>query len=233
MPVTPPLPHAPRRSLVETTMNLIRNQIESGAWQVGQRIPKEQELADALQVGRNTVREAIRVLSHANVLEVRQGDGTYVRSNVDPAEVMRRVNRASLQDHFELRAMLETESARLAATQRSDSDVEQLRNMLKVRGEQHDHDSREAYVEADLDFHNAVARMSGNVALAELYRYFSARVRVNTLTVLDHGDLPEPGRDAHAAIVDAIERQDGQAAADAARAVVQPLIVALGRGVRP
>jgi len=89
------LPQAPRRSLVESTMDLIRAQIEGGAWKVGERIPKEQELADMLQVGRNTVREAIRVLSHANVLEVRQGDGTYVRSNVDPAEVMRRVRDGS------------------------------------------------------------------------------------------------------------------------------------------
>lgn len=79
------LPQAPRRSLVDSTIELIRGQIEGGAWKVGERIPREQELAEMLEVGRNTVREAIRVLSHGQVLEVRQGDGTYVRTNIDPA----------------------------------------------------------------------------------------------------------------------------------------------------
>ena len=81
------LPSAPRRSLVDVTIELMRTQIEEGRWQVGERIPKEAELAEMLKVGRNTVREAVRVLSHARVLDVRQGDGTYVRLSVDPAEV--------------------------------------------------------------------------------------------------------------------------------------------------
>jgi DNA-binding FadR family transcriptional regulator len=221
------LSQAPRRSLVESAMELIRAQVEGGAWKVGERIPKEQELADMLQVGRNTVREAIRVLSHANVLEVRQGDGTYVRSNVDPAEVMRRISRSSLRDHFELRAMLETEAARLAAIHRTKADIVLLRRLLKQRGEQHDHETREAFVEADLGLHSAIARISGNTALAELYRYFSSIVRFNTLSALDDHDLPEPGQEAHALIVDAIDRQDAEGAAIAARAVVAPLIEAL------
>lgn len=228
MPPLDSLPQAPRRSLVDTAIELMRKQIESGAWRVGERIPKEQDLADSLGVSRNTVREAIRVLSHAQVLEVLQGDGTYVRLGVDPAEVMRRVARSSLRDHFELRAMLETEAARLAARHRSDDDVTQLRRLLEHRGEQHDHVERDAFVEADLAFHAEIARASGNSALSELYRYFSSAVRGSIRTVLDEHDLPEPHLAAHLAIIEAIERQDGDAAADAARAVVAPLISALG-----
>lgn len=77
------LSQLPRRSLVDCAIDAMREKIESGAWPVGERIPKETELAEMLQVGRNTVREAIRVLSHADVLEVRQGDGTYVRFELD------------------------------------------------------------------------------------------------------------------------------------------------------
>ncbi|WP_448950018.1 FadR/GntR family transcriptional regulator [Labrys neptuniae] len=226
------LPQAPRRSLVETAIDLIRAQIESGTWKVGERIPREQELADSLQVGRNTVREAIRVLSHANVLDVRQGDGTYVRSRVDPAEIMRRVARSSLRDHFQLRAMLETEAARLAAKARSQADVALLRRLLEERGEPAGAAGREAFVDADLAFHQAIAVISGNGALAELYRYFSAMARSNMLSALAEGDLPEgglpePGLAAHRAIVDAIERRDEVAAAAAAQAVSAPLISAL------
>lgn len=225
--IAEPLPQASRRSLVDTAIELMRKQIEGGAWKVGERIPKEQDLADGLGVSRNTVREAIRVLSHAEVLEVRQGDGTYVRLDVDPAEVMRRVSRSSLRDHFELRAMLETEAARLAARNRSTADVDHLRQLLTTRGEQHDHAERDIFVDADLAFHAEVARVSGNGALAELYRYFSSAVRSSIRSVLDEADLPEPHLHAHIAIVDAIEQRDGTAAAEAARAVVAPLIAAL------
>jgi DNA-binding FadR family transcriptional regulator len=221
------LPQAPRRSLVDSTIDAIRTQVEGGAWNVGEKIPAEQELADMLRVGRNTVREAIRVLSHAHVLEVRQGDGTYVRSNVDAAEVMRRVGRSSLREHFELRAMLEAEAARLAAHHRSEADVALLRGLLRRRGEKRDHELREAFVDADIEFHGAIARISGNAALAELYRYFSSAVRFYMLSALEERDLPMPGMDPHETVVDAIDRRDAQAAAAAARALSAPLIEAL------
>ena len=221
------LTQAPRRSLVDSAIEQIRTQIESGVWRVGERIPKEQELADLLGVSRNTTREAIRVLSHAEVLEVRQGDGTYVRLNVDPTEVMRRVSRSSLHDHFELRAMLEAEAARRAASQRSDADVVKLRRLLKVLGNQEDHSRVEKFVDADIAFHSALASVSGNTALIELYRYFSQAIRSGVWSVLDELDLPEPALEAHEAIVDAIERRDPEGAALAVREVVGPLIEAL------
>lgn len=180
-----------------------------------------------LKVGRNTVREAIRVLSHAEVLEVRQGDGTYVLTSLNPTEVMRRVSRSSLREHFELRAMLETEAARLAAKHRTKSDVLGLRRLLKVRGEKHDHASSYAFADADTAFHLAIARMSGNNALSELSRYFSHAVRENTLFVLAVDDLAEPDLQARRAIVDAIEDQDCTAAGVAVQSVLTPLIEAL------
>lgn len=221
------LPPTPRQSLVESTIDLIRRHIEEGVWKVGQRIPREQELADMLQVGRNTVREAVRVLSHANVIEVRQGDGTYVRSDVDPLETMRRVTRSSMREHFELRAMLEAEAARLAAIERTEADLTDLRRLLRKRGERHQHNSHEAYVDADLDFHSWLMRASGNAALAELYRYFSSAARLHAISLSEHADLPDPSLDAHATIVDAIERGDGDAAAAAVRSALAPLIDAL------
>ena len=227
--MNPPLPQAARRSLVDTTIELIRTHIENGSWKVGDRIPKELELAEMLQVGRNTVREAIRVLSHAEVLEVRQGDGTYVLTSLDPTEVMRRVSRSSLREHFELRAMLETEAARLAARHCTKADVAALRRLLKARGEQHDHNSRDTFADADTAFHSAIARLSGNSALSELYRYFSHAVRENTLSVLGDESLPEPDLQAHKAIVDAIEKRDSLAAGAAARAVMAPIVAALNK----
>ena len=81
------------------------------------------------------MREAVRTLAYSGVLEVRRGDGTYVRRNVDPAETMRDVDRAARSDHLELQCMLETECARYAARRRTDEDLATLRKLLKARGE--------------------------------------------------------------------------------------------------
>lgn len=227
------LPSAPRRSLVDTTIELMRAQIEEGHWQVGERIPREAELAEMLKVGRNTVREAVRVLSHARVLDVRQGDGTYVRLSVDPAEVMRRVTHASLGDHFELRAMLETEAARTAALRRTDEDLVRLTELLDRRGDVPTDGDVDGFVERDAAFHLAIAQATHNAALAELYRFFAVSVRQNIAAVFGTIDLPEPGFVAHRRVVEAIRTGDGDAAAEAAHALVAPLIGALAELDRP
>ena len=229
MPSTSNLPQAARRSLVDSAIDLIRTQIETGRWKVGARIPKEAELAAMLQVGRNTVREAVRVLSHAKVLEVRQGDGTYVRLNVDPAEVMRRVAHASLRDHFELRALLETEAARRAAARRNDDDVARLETLLEARGDRPQDGDLAAFIERDIAFHVAVAQCGDNAALAELYRYFALSSHGSTGTALADRALPEPDLAAHRRVVDAIREGDEAGAAEAARAIVGPILDALGR----
>lgn len=227
MPAMPPMPQIPRRSLVDSALDLIRSRIEDGTWKVGEKLPREAELAEALQVGRNTVREAIRVLSHANVLDVRQGDGTYVRSRVDPAETMHRIGRSGLRDHFELRAMLETEAARLAAERRTEDDLEQLERLLAERGEVPENGDLTTFIDRDLAFHMGIARAAHNAALEELYRYFSTSVRSNIYTVLTERDLPEPDTAAHGKILAEIVAANPDRAAKAARDVMNPLIAKL------
>ena len=67
-------------SVTDDAIDKIRERIVSGAWGAGDRLPKESELAAELGLSRNSLREAVRALSQLRVLEVRQGDGTYVSS---------------------------------------------------------------------------------------------------------------------------------------------------------
>src|ERR1700682_3794686 len=67
-------------SVTDGAIDKIRERIVSGAWGPGVRLPKESELAAELGLSRNSLREAVRALSQLRVLEVRQGDGTYVSS---------------------------------------------------------------------------------------------------------------------------------------------------------
>src|SRR5258708_24642751 len=72
------------RSVTEEAIDKIRELIVSGSWGPGDRLPKASELAAQLGLSRNSLREAVRALSQLRVLEVRQGDGTYV-SSLEPA----------------------------------------------------------------------------------------------------------------------------------------------------
>src|ERR1700756_4394411 len=110
-------------SLCDEVIAAVREQISTGAWPVGERIPAESELIERLQVGRGTVREAIKALAHVGLLEVRQGDGTYVKSRSELAGALRRQMGSYSNLHVqEVRRALEGEAARLAASRRTEQD---------------------------------------------------------------------------------------------------------------
>lgn len=217
-----------RRSLVESTIDAIRDLIHQRTWKVGESIPKEAELAEHFGVGRNTVREAVRVLSHSGMLEVRQGDGTYVRREKDPAETVSKLNRAGLRDHLEVQCVLESEAARFAARRRTDEDITRLQALLDTRGHYVPDDDLDDFLDRDRNFHAAIASASHNEALQALYAYFSASINSHTKSVFADSDLPEPSHADHAAIVQAIIAGDEEAAASAARNMLLPLIDQLG-----
>lgn len=221
----------PRQSLVTATIDALRTKLDAGEWQVGERLPPEAHLASALGVSRNTIREAIRVLSHARMLDVRQGDGTYVRSVVDAAETLNRINRSSVRDHLELQSILEAEAARFAARRRTDSDLKKLDTLLKVRGRA-DPANLEAFLNRDRAFHMAVAAAAHNTAIEELYRYFALGIPTQSRVIREDGELHEPDLATHQAIVDAIARRDEEGAAKAARRVLAPRIAKLSGSIR-
>jgi DNA-binding FadR family transcriptional regulator len=226
MPASTSLPRLPRPSLVDAALAAMRERIGSGDWPVGHRIPKETELADMLQIGRNTVREAVRVLSHAGVLEVRQGDGTYVRAMHEPASIMTQVSRASLHEHFELRVMLETEAARLAAGRRTAHDIRRIGSALKARGERGATTDLDRFLDRDAAFHLAIAEAGHNDALIHLYRYFLDTARDAARSALQEHGVTEPKLALHERLFHAVEAGDPALAVWAARAILQPLIAA-------
>jgi DNA-binding FadR family transcriptional regulator len=215
---------AGRRSLVDAAIEQLRARLTEGAWAVGERIPTEHELAEQLQVGRNTVREAVRVLVHAGMLTTRQGEGTFVRSTSDPAAVLHGVQRSGVRDVLEVRAALEAEAARLAAVRHTEADLARMRAALAREAEviaaHPERVGREATVEHDLEFHTAVVEAAHNPALTEVYRYFGASVREAMRTAFgDHG-MPEVVVATHQALVDAIASGDPERAEAACRALL-------------
>lgn len=220
-----------RRSLVEQVADLLRERIAAGDWPTGTRIPTEPELVELSGASRNTVREAVRALTFAGVLETCQGDGTYVRNRIDPSATMRALGRASLREHLELRSLLEVEAARLAALRRSPAELAQLAALLAARGDRApDAAGLADFIERDVRFHRQIAAMAGNAALAQLYDFFAVSIEQHLADALQDKALPEPGHAEHAAVVAAIAAGDAEAAAAAARQISGPTLARLATG---
>ncbi|MGW1072352.1 FadR/GntR family transcriptional regulator [Streptomyces sp. NPDC002537] len=218
---------AGRQSLVDTVVDQLRAQVAAGEWKVGERIPTEHALAEQLQVGRNTVREAVRVLVHAGMLRSRQGEGTFVVSMADPAEIMRGVQRAGVRDVLELRIALEAEAARLAALRHEPADLERMRAALEAQtafedGEgQPDSGNLELYADHDIEFHMAVVAAAHNSALTATYSWFSSSVREALVTALGDREMPRIVHGDHHALLTAIASGDPDAAAQACRSLLE------------
>src|SRR6202034_1002936 len=150
-----PLTSLRRSPLVDLAVSQLREQVLSRQWPVGGRLPAETELAQRLEVGRSTVREAIRALVHAGLLETRQGSGTYVRSLTPGADWEARLRRAAVLEAYEVREALEVQAARLAASRRTEADVAELAECLRQRQHARTRARDARFIELDLAFHRA------------------------------------------------------------------------------
>jgi DNA-binding FadR family transcriptional regulator len=202
--------------------------IAGGEWPVGTKIPAEPELVAALGVGRNTVREAVRALEHAGVLEPRRGDGTYVRATSDlGAALLRRARRTTTLHVLAVRSGLEREAASAAAVERSDEDVTAIRTALEARRAAAGRVDRAAFVAADVAFHRAVVAATHNPVLVDLYAGLSEALERTVAEIDAHDDDPAafPGHDELAAAIAAGDPVAARSAADsylvAARAIVE------------
>jgi DNA-binding FadR family transcriptional regulator len=204
---------SPRRSaLADQVIAQLREQITSGEWPVGSRIPTEPELVERLGVARNTVREAIRALAHNGLLDIRQGSGTYVAATSELAGVMhRRFADAPADEVAELRSALEAAAGRLAARRRTGRDLAQLDALLARREAAWATGEVERFVAADAAFHLAVVRASHNEVLTAVYADLGTVVR--SLLRHDVGDelRPEDHVD-HGRLVAAIRAADEETA---------------------
>ncbi|MGD9989823.1 FadR/GntR family transcriptional regulator [Pseudonocardia sp.] len=205
----------------------LEQRILDGTWPLNTRIPTEPELTAALGVGRNTVREAVRALEHAGLLEPRRGDGTYVRAtSALGAAVYRRARQTDLLHVLDVRAGLERIAADTAARNRTAADAERVAGAARDRRAACDVGDPDAFVAADLAFHRAVVAATGNPVLADLYDGLTEAVERSVAEIDrlydDRADFP--GHDELAAAIVAGDPGAAVAAADtyldAARAVV-------------
>jgi DNA-binding FadR family transcriptional regulator len=223
-----PLATTRRTRLVDQVIGQLTDAITRGEWPVGTRIPPETVLSERLGVGRNTVREAVRALAHGGLLEVRQGDGTYVRATSEVSGAIRRICGTELREVLQVRRGLEVEGARLAALARTDADLDRLTELMDARDRAQRERDWPAFVGTDAEFHRTIVHSGHNALLTELYRGITEAVTASVAaTSQDHVvEQVETGhRDLLAAIAD---RDPDRAAAEASGLLDQLLAAAQG-----
>jgi GntR family transcriptional regulator, transcriptional repressor for pyruvate dehydrogenase complex len=211
---------APR--VTEGAIDKIRERIVSGAWGPGDRLPKESELAAELGLSRNSLREAVRALSQLRVLEVRQGDGTYV-SSLEPDLLLEStgfISHLLLGDTeielYEVRRILEAAAAALAAGRVDIQEKLELAQILERMGEAK---NVEELVEADVAFHAVIAKAAGNAVLTSLLASLATRtMRARLWHGREADGALEETRNEHRQIYEAIMAGDPDLARAAAAA---------------
>lgn len=224
-----------RQSLTEQVIEAIRERIADGRWRVGERIPTEPELVEMLGVGRNTVREATRALSHAGLLEARQGQGTYVRATSELAAALRRrAISARMLEVLEVRRALESEAAGLAAQRRTADDLARIDRAAAERLARWEAGDQSGLIDADLALHQAVVAAAHSPMLAELYREITDALRSSISQATINRDLSdEDVPTIHTPLIDAIRARDATAARTETVAYLERHIAAQRASVEP
>jgi GntR family transcriptional regulator, transcriptional repressor for pyruvate dehydrogenase complex len=197
-----------RRGLADQVIERLRSLVAEGIYRVGDRLPPEAELCELFGVGRSTLREAMRVLSHRGVVEVRHGDGTFIAARALQESFEERLERAGLNEIYEARMLLERPLAELAAQRRDARDVAAMRKALRNRSRAIAARDVAAYTESDFAFHVAVARASKNAALIGVYESFITTVQPKLSTVMTADYIAQEHDELHGALCDAIARGD-------------------------
>lgn len=159
------------KKIYEEIIEQVKNLIAEGVLNPGDKLISEREMADKLKVGRSAVREAFRALEAMGIIEIRQGEGTFVKqvSKESLAEVLALVlmtERDTTRELLELRKILEVESAGLASLRHTNEELEKMEAALKQMEE--DIASGDLGQQADWYFHYAVAEASHNSLLVML-----------------------------------------------------------------
>ena len=163
--------------LSDQVTNKIKQDIAQHKYKAGEKIPAEPELMKLYDVGRSTIREAIKILSMTGILRVQQGSGTFVNNGVQHETIDQRLRRADFEEINAVRKLLEDEMVRLAAKNHTEKDLEDMKQCLENRRVAILTEQRQACVDADIAFHTAIARASSNHVLADLYKSFTIIIR--------------------------------------------------------
>ncbi|MFI9025009.1 FadR/GntR family transcriptional regulator [Streptomyces sp. NPDC053560] len=203
-------------AVTDEAIEKIKGMIVSGALRPGDRLPKESELAAELGLSRNSLREAVRALALIRILDVRQGDGTYVTS-LDPQLLLEAMSFVvdfhrddTVLEFLAVRRILEPAATAMATARITPEQLDALDAQLDALGTA---PPVEDLVACDLEFHRSIVAASGNSVLCSLLDGLSGpTTRARIWRGLTQKDAVARTLTEHRAIVGALRARDAEAA---------------------
>ena len=206
-----------RKPLYERLVEHLRAYVVEAGLSAGDRLPSERELSERLGVSRASVRQAIVALEVQGILEVKHGEGTFLRAaRVDTlpiaelAELKRR-----LPDVLDAREAIEVKLAELAAERRTEADLAAIDAALRTMQQEIDRGTTGEH--GDHDFHQSVVRAAHSELLASMYALILKDIELSSHETVDQIGTPATLLEQDRRISGAIRSRDGAGAATAMR----------------
>ena len=209
-----------RYSLSRQVADQLEQQIENDVYKIDHKIPTEVELMEIFKVSRNTIREAIQSLVSAGILEVLQGDGTYVRANNRLDATMGMMLKGVKYDEInETRKTLEVSICYYASLRRTNKDLDAIYKALLER-QKLTEDEKENTI-LDIKFHMEIAKASHNQVLVDLYKSLYSFLILNIQKHKNKTNLSQEEIDEyHVSLYQAIKNQEPEKARDFSRKIL-------------
>lgn len=211
--------------LYEQIVQQIEESVLKGALKTGDQLPAERELALQFGVSRTAVREAVKVLREKGLVEAYSGRGTFITNGTSQAirqslDLMIKIGQPEGSAQLvEVREILEPEIAALAATRVGEQHLAAMREAIAVMDRSRQ--DANAFIEADLDFHLALAEAAANPLILSLIDSIVGLLREQRTGIFCVEGGPERGQFHHKRILEAIEQRDPEKARAAMRAHLQ------------
>ncbi|MFD0674254.1 FadR/GntR family transcriptional regulator [Cohnella sp. GCM10027633] len=213
----------------EEILEQLQEQIRSGEWKPGERLPTMQELASRYGLSLTAVREALRLLESRNIVSIEHGRGIFVRNDPglleDPMAPIKGMETRSLLELLEARLAIEPELAAYCAIRSSAAQAKSIRELADLmeaqmqRGEDH--------FQTDVQYHQEIAEGAGNPLLA---RMLSVVADLSAQGRRETDKLPfmrEKAAGYHRLIAIAIQEREADQARSLMKAHIQDMINAI------
>lgn len=208
--------------LYEQIVQQVEDSVHKGALKTGDKLPAEREMAEQFGVSRTAVREAVKALREKGLVEAYPGRGTFIM-DVSPNTIRLSLDRMMKTGQgegsaylAEVREIMEPEIAAMAAARADAEDLAAMRETVAIM----DGAKREpeAFIEADLDFHLALAEAAANPIILSLIDSIVGLLREQRMGIFQVEGGPERGQYHHKKILEAVEHRDPAGAREAMKA---------------
>ena len=219
-------------TVVGQVMERVKTLIASGVYRPGDRLPTEQELAEMFQVGRSSIREALKVFHYLGVVESKAAKGTFIqkRANISLEAITWALvlGKDDLHDVYELRTAIESSSFRHFV---EDLAITALKHLKAIIGRMYHFAAKDdavAMANADFAFHECIIDAGGNTLFGDMYRTLQAFMHNEIMLTYRNIDHLAAIADDHAQILEVIENGGIEQAIDRHREHFQRTLRLLG-----